>query len=442
VRRVALLLGKDLRILRRSPALLAVLVSYPIVIALLVGLVAGYANAKPRVALVDEEGLPPVVEVAGHHFDVEKTISEVSKNVRLVRLSADDAARELRDGRIVASITVPPGFLGDLETTVRSPSLILRTTTGGISPRVTQQVQALVYRLNQQLQRAFISANLRYVTLILHGGNGDFLGQHFDALGLDRTQQLLAELPPTARVQKLREFVHVARRALAQTGKALEATANPILLVQPKERGRTWVLSAQVQAYGIALTITFLALLLAAGSSAAERDENVIGRLSRGLVSLGELVWAKVALAGVIALALGFAIALVFGVAIEIGGIVGGEPWQRLPLLAVGILLTGAAAGALGTLIGALAREARTASLVAVLVVMPIVFLGLVPSEIVPAAAWVSDALPFVHAVRFFSSSLYDPSPWGVVAREAAWLVGLGVVGGALARVGMRRLAA
>src|SRR5438132_8900954 len=442
MRGVALLLGKDLRILRRSPALLAVLVSYPIVIALLVGLVAGYANATPRVARVDEEGLPPVVEVAGHRFDVEKTISEVSKNVRLVRLPADDAARQLRDGRVVASITVPPGFLGDLETTVRSPSLILRTTTGGISPRVTQQVQALVYRLNQQLQRAFISANLRYVTLILHGGNGDFLGQHFDALGLDRTQQLLADFPPSARVKRLREFVHVARRALAQTGKALEATANPITLVQPKERGRTWVLSAQVQAYGIALTITFLALLLAAGSSAAERDENVIGRLSRGLVSLGQLVWAKVALSAVVALALGFAIALVFGVAIQIGGIVGGEPWQRLPLLAVGILLTGAAVGALGTLIGALAREARTASLVAVLVVMPIVFLGLVPSEIVPAAAWVSDALPFVHAVRFFSSSLYDPSPWGVVARQAAWLVGLGAVAGGLARVGMRRLAA
>jgi hypothetical protein len=442
MKRVALLLGKDLRVLRRSPGLLAVLVSYPIVIAILVGLVAGYANAKPRVALVDEEGLPPVVEVAGHRFDVHKTIAEVSKNVRLVRLSADDAARQLRDGRVVASITVPPGFLGDLETTVHSPSLILRTTTGGITPRVTQQVQALVYRLNQQLQRAFISANLRYVTLILHGGNGNFLGERFDALGLDRTQQMLAAFPANERVLKLRQFVHVARRALAQTGKALEATANPILLVQPKERGRTWALSAQVQAYGIALTITFLALLLAAGATAAERDENVIGRLSRGLVSLGQLVWAKVALAAVVALGLGFAIALVFGIAIEVGGVVGGEPWQRLPLLAIGILLAGAAVGGLGTFIGALAREARTASLVAVLVVMPIVFLGLVPSEIVPVAAWISDALPFAHSVRFFSSSLYDPNPWATVGREGAWLLGLGVVAGGLARVGMRRLTA
>src|SRR5438034_5874241 len=48
-------LRKDLRILRRSPILLGLLVSYPVIIALLVGLVAGYANTKPRVGLVDED---------------------------------------------------------------------------------------------------------------------------------------------------------------------------------------------------------------------------------------------------------------------------------------------------------------------------------------------------------------------------------------------------
>ena len=45
MRRTALLLRKDLRVLRRSPLLLAVLVSYPLLIALLLALVAGYANA-------------------------------------------------------------------------------------------------------------------------------------------------------------------------------------------------------------------------------------------------------------------------------------------------------------------------------------------------------------------------------------------------------------
>ena len=183
-------------------------------------------------------------------------------------------------------------------------------------------------------------------------------------------------------------------------------------------------------------------MLLAAGALAAERDENAVGRLVRGLVSLGELIWAKVALAAIVALALGLAIALVFGAIVEIGGVVGGEPWARLPLLAVGLVLAGAALGALGALLGALARESRTASLVAVLVVMPIVFVGLIPAQVVPVAGWISDALPFAHAVRYFSSSLYDARPWATVARELAWLAGLGAIFGAGARLAARRLLA
>jgi ABC-2 type transport system permease protein len=106
------------------------------------------------------------------------------------------------------------------------------------------------------------------------------------------------------------------------------------------------------------------------------------------------------------------------------------------------LLVAGAALGAVGSLLGALARETRTASLVAVLVVMPIVFLGLVPREVVPVAGWLSDALPFAHAVRYFSASLYDAKPWSTVARELLWLVGLGAVFGALARLATRRLLA
>ena len=83
-----------------------------------------------------------------------------------------------------------------------------------------------------------------------------------------------------------------------------------------------------------------------------------------------------------------------------------------------------------------------SASLVAVLVVMPVVFLGLVPREVAPVAGWISDVLPFTHAVRYFASSLYDASPWRTLGRELLWLVGLGAVFGALARLATRRLLA
>lgn len=359
MRPIALLLGKDLQLLRRSPLLLGILVAYPIAIALLVGLVAGYANAKPRVALVDEDGLPRTVELGGERFDVAGTIERVSDDVTLVRLSRGAADRELRTGKIVASLTVPAGFMSDLRGMVRSPHLELRTTQGGISTRVTQQVQALVYSLNRQLQDAYIESNLGYVRLIREGGTGTFLGRRFDVLGLDGADRLLGRLPPDREVDRVRQFVRTAGLALDQTDDALRATANPIELVRASERGRTWLLSAQIQAYGLALTIAFLTLLLAAAAIAAERDENMIGRLTRGRVRLAHIVFAKIALAAAVALPLGLAIALVFGAVIEVGDVEGGEPWRRLPVLALGVVLVGASLGALGALLGSLAREAR-----------------------------------------------------------------------------------
>jgi ABC-2 type transport system permease protein len=436
----ALLLRKDLRVLARSPLLLGVLIAYPLLVAGLVGLVAGYGSSKPRVALVDEDHLPEVVQVGGHSFRIQDAIDEVGKNVHLVRMQPVEARRALATGRVVATLTVPPGFLADLKSGLQSPSLVYQTTRGGISSRVTQQVQALVYGLNRRLQTAYVSTDLSYVRLILQGGHATFGGRTYNVLGLARMQELLKDLPRSPERARIAEFARIAGIALAQTGSLLASTANPIGLRRAPEKSRSSLLSAQVQAYALALTVTFLALLLAAGAIASERDENAIGRLRRGLVSMSELVAAKVALAAVVALALGLAIAVVFGIIVEAGGVVGGEPWSRLPLLALGLVLAGAALGALGSLLGALARETRAASLVAVLVVMPIVFLGLIPREVAPVAGWLSDGLPFAHAVRYFSSSLYDASPWGVVARELAWLAGLALLFGALARAATRRL--
>ena len=78
MRAASIVLRKDLRVLGRSPLLLGALLAYPIVIALLVGLIAGYASSKPRVAFVDEAHLPPVVSVAGHRFHIQTVINQVA----------------------------------------------------------------------------------------------------------------------------------------------------------------------------------------------------------------------------------------------------------------------------------------------------------------------------------------------------------------------------
>ena len=116
--------------------------------------------------------------------------------------------------------------------------------------------------------------------------------------------------------------------------------------------------------------------------------------------------------------------------------------WGRLPVLLVAFGLAAAAFGAFGVLLGVLARETRTAALVAVLVALPLILLGFLPELSVAPAAWVSDAFPFAHSVSLFETTLYDADPWTTVAREAAWLAGLALAFGLAARACMGRLLA
>ncbi|HEU5212809.1 MAG TPA: ABC transporter permease [Gaiellaceae bacterium] len=437
MRRAGLILGKDLRVLRRSPLLLAAAVGYPLVVAVLVALVGAYAGTKPRVALVDEAGLPPTLQVGNRVFGIKPAIDRAGREVHIVRLTNREARHQLDTGRVVAIVRVPHGFVSDLRAMVRSPQLELETSPSPFSGRIVREVQAFVYALNRELQGAYIGSNLEYVNLLQRGGKGTFLGRDFDVLGLGRTDRLLATEPQTPAVVSVRKFVRAARLALAQTGDALRATANPIALVHVPEHGRTWAFSAQVQAYALTLTVGLLALLLAAGSLAAERDENVIGRLP---ATIGELLAAKVALGAVVAATLGTAMALAFGIVIETAAVRGGEPWQRIPLVTSGLVLAGASLGALGCLVAALARDARTALLAAVALALPLAFVAVVPSDAVRVAGAIGSLFPVVHALRFFSAALYDVSPWRTLAAEAAWLVAITAVLWALARIAARRL--
>ena len=272
---------KDLRVLRRSPLLLGVLLAYPLVIAAMVGLVAAYANAKPRVAFVDEDGLPAQIEVGGRTFHVEETIDRVATEVTLVRLDREEAERQLRSGRIVALLAVPDGFVGDLRSLARSPRLELETTSGGISIRVTQQVQALVYQLNRQLEDAYVGGESRVHRVAPEGWGGNVpRAADSTCSGWSEPASCSTSCRPGRGSIGCASSSASPRLALGETDDALRATANPIELVQTTAGGRSWALSAQAQSHALALTISFLALLLAAAALAAERDEGALGPAS------------------------------------------------------------------------------------------------------------------------------------------------------------------
>src|SRR5262249_7263889 len=239
--------------------------------------------------------------------------------------------------------------------------------------------------------------------------------------------------------RELLVFVRQLRGAVGQVGTFLRATANPVVLETETKGGREFLFSAQIQVYALALTLAFVTTLLGAAAITAEREDAVIGRLARGLVSLGRLVVEKIAFAALVAVVVGAVLAVVFGVIVAAGGSTGGEPWARLPLLAPGLVLAAAAFAAFGVLLGTLGRDPGTAMLLAFLIALPLAILGVAPGD-VGIAGRLGDVFPFGHTTNLFSGVLYDASPWSAFGRGAAWLVSLTVAFGVLARLGARRL--
>ena len=445
MRAIGLMVRKDGRLLRRSPALLVALIVYPLVVAVLVGLVVRYSGEQPRVALVDLDDIPAVVEIGGLTFVVDELLDSSVEDVELVRLDAAEAARALRAGDVLATITIPDGFVRALRGMLVSPELRLEFSNDLLGSRILAKVESMVFSINRTLQDSYINTNLVYVDLLTNGGVGTFAGNSFDIIGLEEAGKRLRTLQSenhdiASDLAELETFVNEAGLAIAAVEDSLRATAHPIELVATGSSGRDALLSTLVQSFGLALTLAFIAVVLAAGSLAAERDENVMGRLLRGLVGPTELLISKALLVALLGALVALVLALAFGALVETTGGAADHPWERLPLLFAGFLLAGLALGAFGTLIGVLARDARTATLLALLLALPLMLLGLVPAEAVDGLGIVSDLFPFSRSVDFFNAVLSDSDPSGSVLRASAWLVGLGLAYGAAARLGMRRL--
>jgi ABC-2 type transport system permease protein len=445
MRPALLLLGNDVRRLLRSPLLVAGLVVYPLVIALLVGLVVRYAGERPRVGLVDRAQLPRTIVIGERRFDLKRLFEEAAE-VELVRMSEEQAAHDLKTGRVLAVLTIPRDFSVKLRRLSESPRIVLQTSEGALGSRVAEKIRALVYAVNLKLQRAYIEANLGYVDLLRRGGTGTIGRERLTVIGLRRAREELEALarspdPDVAEpARELAAFIRQVEGAVGQVDDFLRATANPIELRTEAQAGRTWALSAQVQAYALALALAFIALLLGAGAITAERAERTVGRLVRGLVSLSALVAEKVVLVAAVGTLVSAVLSLGFGVVVETASVTGGQPWERVPLLLAGLVLAAACFGALGVLAGTLARDAGAAMLLALLVGLPVVLAGIVPEGASAVTDWIRTVAPFASVVELASTALYDSDPWSTVVREAARLLLLTLAFAALARLAARRL--
>ena len=123
---ISLLLAKDVRVLARSRLLAAGLVVYPLLIALVVGVLVRYAGERPEVSLVGEAALPSIVHVGNESFDFRQRLEDATE-VKLVSRSPEDAARELDSGRALATLVIPPDFADRLGSMRESPKVTLIT---------------------------------------------------------------------------------------------------------------------------------------------------------------------------------------------------------------------------------------------------------------------------------------------------------------------------
>src|SRR6478752_1156267 len=103
------LILKDLRILRRSPLTVTLLILYPIVIAVLIGAALSGGPQKPRVAFANL--VPPgraKLALGGRVVDATSYASKLFKSVQPIRLETRaEAIAKVRSGQALGGLFMP-----------------------------------------------------------------------------------------------------------------------------------------------------------------------------------------------------------------------------------------------------------------------------------------------------------------------------------------------
>ena len=399
------LLIKDLRILRRSPLLVALLILYPIVIAVLIGFALSRGPDKPKVAFYNGlEGKSAVVELGGDRIDLAAQGQRLFDAIDPVRVdSKEEAIQKVRDGEVLGALIIPEDLATNIQSSLEPGTVEVYYNAEDPAKRqfVENTIKAQVQSANAALTKRVAKEALVLLDLISTGGEYSFLGQSFDVLGLQAAERILtqarAELPPgspeRAELDRVITFGKLARENLSFSDDVLAVVGEPIRVKATALDGGTTSLTSFAVALAVAVSLMFITLLLAAGTLALEREENAFSRLVRGLVSRTGLLVEKAGLAAVCSVAVCLLMMAGLGLFVELD-------WSRFPLWVAALAVGALAFAALGLAIGALTRDVRAASLLAFMLCLPLAFLALVPSGAVAPALYdviraVSAAFPF-----------------------------------------------
>jgi ABC-type transport system involved in cytochrome c biogenesis permease component len=445
------LLLKDLQILRRSPLLVALLVIYPIVIAVLFGLALSGGPDKPKVAFANlvSPG-DSQFRVGGRTLDVKDYAGRLFDSIEPVTVhSREEAIAKVRSGEVLGALVIPE------DATKRLRSML---GLGGGSPPtvevyynaedpvkrrfVESTIEARLAEANKALSDTVLRASAGYIDTIVRGGDVSLpIVGDINILGLEKAHAIIdgvaATLPrgsgERVALEQVSRFARLAADNLDVSKPILASIGSPVKIKKTIVEGNRTSLDAFAVAVAVAVSLMFVTLLLAAGLLALEREEQAFGRLVRGLVSRSTLLTEKVVLSAACALAV--TLLMLFGLAAFVG-----LDWSRIPAWLAA--LAGGALGfaAMGAAIGGLTREVRAASLLAFLLALPIVFLALIPSGSVSPALYdtvnfISGLFPFKPALRALDGAING----GDLLLPIVHLLGLTVGFWVLARIALRR---
>jgi ABC-type Na+ efflux pump permease subunit len=447
------LLLKDLQILRRSPLLVVLLIAYPILISLLVGLAIDRPPEKPKVAFVNL--VPPgesKFQIGGKKLDVADYAPRLFSSVDAVRVnSREEAIAKVRSGEVLGAIVIPADATDRLRRTLAlqgggPPTIeVYYNASDPLKQQLVEStIRARLSEANDALSDAVLNQAAGYIDTIVAGGQVQLpvIGT-IDILGLRRAEAIMnaaiATLPKDApertALEQVARFAKLAADNLDVSKPILATIGRPVQVKQTNVSGATGSLSVFFVAVAVTVSLMFITLLLAAGMLALEREEHAFGRLVRGLVSRTALLVEKIGLAALCAFIVCLLMLCGLGLFVELD-------WARVPAWLLALAAGALGFGAMGAAVGVLTREVQAASLLAFLLSLPIAFLALVPSGAVSSGLYdvinvVSGLFPFKPALRALDAALNG----GSLGVPVLHLLALTAAFALIARLSLRRFA-
>lgn len=446
---IRFLLRKDLQILRRSKLLVALLVVYPVAIALLIGVALSRSPDKPKVAFLNQVPLgQTVTNVGGEEVDFAQYADQFFEAIDAVEVgSREEAVDEVESGNALAALIIPDDVVDRLNGGLGQAEVEVVYNGDAVKQSFVQStIDAQLAEANAALSAKIRDVAITDLRVLTEGGTittplGEqtLLGLRAAKDILEATLRTLPEgSPARGGLEQVDDFANQALIGLDFATPALNAVSRPIEVRSTVLSGSRTPLDAFAVALAVAVSLLFIAVLLSSGVLALEREEQAFGRLVRGLVSRSGLLAEKILLgAACSALA---ALLMLCGI-----GAFTGVDWGRFPQWLGALAAGGLGCSALGVAIGAVAREVRAASLLGLLLALPLAFLALVPSGSVSSGVYeivrvVNAAFPFRPTLQALDAAVNGADP-GLLG-PALHLLGLTVAYGLLARLALRRFAA